>query len=795
MNEIEGYNFPRQKLARSAKNKTWGKNMIDSIIKLSRVYNNQSQPYVTNKKVNYDLYNGIINNSDFTYVTNPYGLDKNFPAKFTHYDIISAKIKLLEGEEIKRPFNFRAVAIDSESMSRFEQKEKEMIMQYMEAEFMAELQKQGIEITEEIQQQFQSLDEVKKYMTYDYSDIVEEFANHALRYLLKEQNLIYKFNKGWKDALIAGEEIYWVGIINGEPIVEVVNPLEFDYDKDPDLDFVEDGQWALQIKWCTPSSVIDTYYEDLSDEDVRKIDAGNAGHMNSTLDISHPGSDVNYQRLKGVVLPLNNSVVNQRNRSYNGYIRVVRCEWKSLRKIGFLTYFDENMEEQEMIVDETYVVKKELSEKVEWKWVSEVWEGTRIADDIYVNIQPKINFMQSIDNPFKCKLGFIGLAYSSRNSISTSLVDTLKPIQYLYNIIMYRMELEIAKAKGKKMVMDIAQIPRSQNIDMEKWLYYFDSMGLAFINSFEEGKGKFAGQTPNFNQYSSIDMSLSQSVGQYLEILSKLEQMVGDISGVSKQREGSISSYETVGNVERAVVQSSHITEKHFYEHNQIKKNVLTYLIECAKTAWEKSKKIQYIMDDAQRVLINIDAEIFSNADFGVYMTDSAKDMKVLDDLKGLAQIALQSNRAKLSDMVTILKSESITEVENKILQSEQQMMEEQNAMAKQQNETNSQAEQARLQFEYEKMDREDQNKELDRQNKIDVAQITSFIGQADQDIDDNGVPDQLEIAKLVQQDRMQDKEFKHEKDMKSIDIKEAEKDRAAKLREARIKKAQTNKK
>ena len=200
-------------------------------------------------------------------------------------------------------------------------------------------------------------------------------------------------------------------------------------------------------------------------------------------------------------------------------------------------------------------------------------------------------------------------------------------------------------------------------------------------------------------------------------------------------------------------------------------------------------------MDDAQRVLINIDAEIFSNADFGVYMTDSAKDMKVLDDLKGLAQIALQSNRAKLSDMVTILKSESITEVENKILQSEQQMMEEQNAMAKQQNETNAQAEQARLQFEYEKMDREDQNKELDRQNKLEVAQITSFIGQADQDIDDNGVPDQLEIAKLVQQDRMQDKEFKHEKDMKSIDIKEAEKDRAAKLREARIKKAQANKK
>ena len=795
MNNIEGYNFPRQKLARTAKTETWGKEMVDSIIKLSRVYNSQSQPDAVNKKVNYDLYNGIINNSDFTYVTNPYGLDKNFPAKFTHYDIISSKIKLLEGEEIKRPFNFRAVAIDSESMSRFEQKEKAMIMEFMEAEFMAELQKQGIEINEEVQQQFQSLAEVKKYMTYDYTDIVEVFANHALKYLLKEQNLIYKFNKGWKDALIAGEEIYWVGIINGEPVVEVVNPLEFDYDKDPDLDFIEDGQWALQIKWCTPASIIDTYYNDLSESDVKKIDAGNGTSSNSMLDIEHPGSDVNYKRLQGVVLPINNATLNQGSKGYNSYIRVVRCEWKSLRKIGFLTYFDENMEEQEMIVDETYKPKQELGEKVEWAWVNEVWEGTRIGSDIYVNIQPKINYMQSIDNPFKCKLGFIGLAYSSRNSISTSLVDNLKPIQYLYNIIMYRMELEIAKAKGKKMVMDIAQIPRSQNIDMEKWLYYFDSMGLAFINSFEEGKGKFAGQTPNFNQYTAVDMSLSQSVGQYIEILNKLETMVGDISGVSKQREGSISSYETVGNVERAVVQSSHITEKHFYEHNQIKKNVLTALIECAKNAWEKSKKIQYIMDDAERILINIDSEIFCNSDFGVFMTDSAKDMKVLEDLKGLAQIALQSNRAKLSDMITILKSDSISEVENKIKLSEQELAQEQAQQGQDQLRANQEAENARLEFEYEKLDREDLNKELDRQNKIEIAQISSFIGQQDQDLDDNGVPDQLEIAKLIQQDRMQEKEFKHEKDMKQIDIKEAEKDRAAKLREARIKKQQSKQK
>ena len=786
----EGYNFPRQKLPRTAKGEKWGKQMIDDIIKLSNVYNNQSHPTVTNKKVNYDLYNGIINHADFTYVTNPYGLDKNFPARFTHYDIISTKVKLLEGEEIKRPFNFRAVAVDSDSISRFEKKEKDLILQYLEAEFMKELQAQGIEITEEVQQQFHNMDEIKKYMQYDYTDLTEEFANHALKYLVKEQNLVYKFNKGWKDALIAGDEIYWVGIVNGEPVVEVVNPIEFDYDKDASLDYIEDSQWALQIKWCTPSSVIDTYYNDLTQDQVKRIDAYSAGVTGTTPDIAHPGSDVNYQRLSGIVLPISSDIQDQDGRQKNlGYIRVVRVEWKSLRKIGFLTYFDENMEEQEMIVDETYVPKKDLGETVEWKWVTEVWEGTKIGEDIYVNIQPKINFSQSLDNPFKAKLGFIGLSYSSRNSRSTSLVDVLKPIQYLYNIIMYRLELEIAKAKGKKMIMDVAQIPRSQNIDLEKWMYYFDSVGIGFINSFEEGKGKFEGQTSNFNQFTAVDMSLSQSVGQYIEILSKLEQMVGDISGVTKQREGSISTHETVGNVERSVVQSSTITEKQFYEHTQVKRNVLTALLEVAKVAWEKSKKIQYVLDDAQRMILNIDSELFSNADYGVFVTDSGKDLRVLDELKSLAQVALQSNRAKLSDMITILKSDSIAEVENKIRQSEGELQQEQMAQGQQQLQAQQEAEQARLQFEYEKMDREDMNKQLDRENQIEIAQIKSFTNQMDQDSDDNGIPDQLELAKFVQEERMQDKELKHEKEMKAIDVKEAEKDRQNKLKEARLKK------
>ncbi len=47
---------------------------------------------------------------------------------------------------------------------------------------------------------------------------------------------------------------------------------------------------------------------------------------------------------------------------------------------------------------------------------------------------------------------------------------------------MLKQEKKIKANTGKKMVMDIAQIPRSEGIDLDKWMYMFDNLGIAFIN-------------------------------------------------------------------------------------------------------------------------------------------------------------------------------------------------------------------------------------------------------------------------------------------------------------------------
>jgi len=736
------YSFPRQKLSRAKKDEDWGKQNVDFIISLSTSHTlSAGYNSFAKKQVNYNLYNSIIDKEDFTYVTNPYGLKEEFPGRLENYNIITPKLKLLEGEEIKRPFNFRIVAVNQDAVSQMQEKQKGMILQHLESELVGMLQQQGVNV-QNPEQKPQTPEQVQKYSTYSMNDIRELTANRLAEYLIKQQNLEYKFNKGFKDSLITAEEFYYVGIENGDPICETVNPLDFDYDKNPDKDFIEDSQWAAHTKYCTPSEVLDVYGSDLTDTEVDQLDTGTTGVAGQTRLSEGPST--------GPIIPITYTRPSFDHTHRNGYVRVTRVEWKSMRKIGYLTSYDpQTLEKIETIVDETYVPVKENGEEVEWLWISEVWEGTKIGNGIYTRIKPKTVQYRSIDNPSQCKLGYVGAIHNGRNSTPTSLIDLVKHHQYLYNVIMYRMELEIAKAKGKKMVMDIAQIPRSQGIDVEKWMYYFDTIGVAFINSFEEGKGKFQGQTSSFNQFAGIDMTLSQSVGQYIHILEKIEDMASELMGVTRQRLGAISSSETVGGVERSVTQSSHVTEPLFYLHNEVKKNVLTQLIECAKIAYPEGKKINYILDDMGRMMLTIDSE-FINADYGIFVTNGAKEVKALEDLKALANQAISSGMITLKEAATIITSQSLSQVDNIIVQGEQAKQAETQAEQQQAQQLQQQKEQAIIQAQDHLQDRLDQREVLKGEIQKEVAAIQAIGYAKDTDINSNGIPDVFESQKLA---------------------------------------------
>lgn len=465
---------------------------------------------------------------------------------------------------------------------------------------------------------------IAKYMDKDYKDVVENTAYHTLMYLREKLNIDNEFIKGWKDALIGGYEVYYCGVLNAEPYMERVNPIYFSFDKSPDLEFIEDGAWCCRKMRMPIAEVYDRYYDKLEEKDLTKLEEMVSAVPGRNRGEHGPVDDFQGIRLHYYDNPIYDS-------TGKGCVNVWHCCWKSFKKIYYVTVLDEAGQPQVEMVDETYQkIGTEVS--VEPDWIVEVWEGYRAGDDLYFGIQPVEYQHVSIDNPNSQKLPYCGAVYSATNSKPRSLVSILKPLQYMYIVLWYRLELAIARDKGKVVNMDITQIPKSMGITPERWMHYLSSVGVNFINPYEEGwniPGREGGKPSQFNQLTALDLTMSNVIAEYIQLMDKIEQLAGTISGITEQRQGAVSASELVGNVERSVVQSSHITEPLFWVHNQVKRRVLNMLINTAKGAWEDTgkQKLSYIFDNGERAFLDITPKFYYE-DMDVFVSDTSKDLE-----------------------------------------------------------------------------------------------------------------------------------------------------------------------
>lgn len=757
-------NFPQQKLPLKKKDEQWQHDCVNYIIGEGNVVSGGMQKTrFSELQTYYDLYNSIFDEKDFKRITNPFKVSDGFPATPQDFNIIRPKVDLLIGEETKRPFNFRVVRTSQEATSDLMDQEKEMLIQYMMSAIMGRM---SPEEQQQFQQQLQSgeimpPEEIGKYMRRDYKDVIENTAYHSLMYIREKCGIDNEFIKGWKDGLIAGQEVYYVGVQNGDPYMERVNPVYFSFDQSPDLEFIEDASWCCRKMRLPVAEVYDRYHDKLSEKDLDKLNEMLTGRPSNDLGEKDPVDNFNHIQMH----IYDNPVFDQKTR-HN--INVWHCCWKSFKKIKYVTFQDENGDAQIEIVDEFYKpVGTEIG--IDEDWIVEVWEGYRAGSDLYFGIQPVAYQHISIDQPDSQKLPYCGAIYSNTNSKPRSLVSILKPLQYMYIVLWYRLELAIARDKGKVINMDITQIPKSMNITPDRWMHYLSSVGVNFINPYESQwgiPGREGGKPATFNQITSLDLTMSNVIAEYIQLMDKIEQLAGTITGITEQRQGAISTSELVGTVERSVLQSSHITEPLFWVHNQCKKHVLTMLLNTAKGVWEESgkKKLQYVFDNGERAFLAITKQFYYE-DMDVFVSDTSKDAENIAKLQQLIQPAMQ-NGASLLEAAEVLTNDNFNIIKQKLkdmqdhqdqLQQQQQEAQQQQAMQLQQ--MQNEAKEQELMLKEAEMDLQRYKIDADNQTKIAVAEISTYRGTEDKDINMNGIPDPMEIAKDATQQRKIDSE------------------------------------
>ena len=802
---ISAKSLPQQKIPDSKKNETWGKDCVDACESLVLFQNEGLRQSRLNKKINYNLVAGVFDQRDMERVMNPYNLkNASFPLSPKNYPITNPKLQALKGEELKRRFDWKVSVVNEDAVSDIENQQKEYIQNVLVEIVQAEIQGKGL--SEEAAQL--KLAEAQKYVNFEMQDMRELTATRLLKYYTDYLNLKELFNRGWDDVMIAGEEIYAIDEVAAEPQIRKCNPMNTYFLTSPDNNYIDKCDIIVEEHYWPAGTVIDMFYEKLTPKDIDKLERRNNHIASDKTNLINYGpapvftSDPYTQDM----INTDNLFLNQYGGDFdnNGNVRVVKSTWKSFRRIGILTYYNHETSEQlKKYVHEDYTPNHLEGESIKYIWISEYWEGWKLANEIYLGIQPKSIQFRNLNNISECSSGYVGTIYNTNSSKVQSLFDMMKPYQYLYNAYMYRTELAMIKSIGKIGVLDLSQIP--DWMDTEMWIHYAMNMGWAVTDSFKEGKkgaaqGKLAGSMSG--QAKEIDLDQSKYIQAQFQMLNYIESQLDKITGISQQRTGLVEASQGLGVTQQAAAASANITEALFFMHDQTKVRVYKTLLETVKYCFKDkgNVKIRYILDDMSAQVLNVDGELINECEYGLKISNAVNDLENIQMLKEATKIALQTGAVDIIQMMDVFSNDSTASIKRKLEKSikEKQQQAAQAGQAEQQAEQtlkqmDIQLKQAELEQERYLKERELEIKQYDidsrDQTKIQIAEISAYAfdeGPNTADISsaadtalkqqdilnkqyDSATKAMIEKNKLAQEKELKEKELSQkEKEMKS---------------------------
>jgi hypothetical protein len=791
-----------------ANNYEWARAKMDYFANQYNYYNERKEKF----KINYELFNGRMDFDSYLdtgkVISTELGVDipemEFNKSDFIHFPILQNVLNDLEGEEIKRPFNLRVVTTSSNSESVRQKTRKELLIEntskIVKEKLLRKIQVENAKKLEEakanmdptldpeyvkkLEELQQSLDaqveenlqrmtppEVETYMANNFKLPEEKLTDEILQYHIRTDRLKAVFDKGWKDVIITGEEIYWTGEWNGKPIIKACNPLYFNYSKSKDIDYLDEADWCTYDEYLSIYEIYQHFGNILGEEEREVLDK-----YESTL--NSPSDSKVWEIIPNAIMNPTNaettpSWLDPWQDDYNDNyktrrIRVTHVVWKTLKKIKYIFRLNENGTLEKNIVDETYVFNKATDIKQETLWIPEYWHGYKIFTNpkIYLKIEPIPNQYRDIDNPFQIRGPYTGTVYSARNSAPISITDLGKPWQFLYNVIVNQI-IEIMKTDIGNILLGLQeQIPK--DLTPTQWMTYIKKFKVALISASRDGDLRSMGIDPQY--WKTINLSHTQDIAQKINLLDYIERKMTQSMSYNPNRLGMQSPYESVGNNQQNLIQSSNQTEKWFYMHNYVKERTTENFIEICKVIYKDNPlKASYILSDLSVATLNTELVEFANYNYKVYITNTLKDTQVINELKSLIQPIIQNSNGDLRVISEILTSENATEIKNIInrLQEEKETREAQ--MQKAQQDQQMQMQQMQIQAQQQKMAFDKQIADDKNATTIKAADISASRFAMINDINQNKENDLLELEKLKEQNSLKN-ELEAEK-LKQIEL------------------------
>jgi hypothetical protein len=729
------YFYPKQFISKKEKeSEHWVKSTLDYFANIAFAQYKQNVSF----RKNYRLFNGDFNFEDYNnsaeiqemvqYLSDIPEQDPEIPQHLRHYSIVTPPINQLKGELNNRPHKYKVKAVDDEAVNETIDFRTNLIKDFFLQNLSASLEGQEIspEQRMEMEQQIQN-------QILDYTSTAEEWGNKLLNALKYTFNFKDKSQQSFLDFLVTGKEFHHFYPDNSRIgfNYKVENPSNVWYLANRNAQTTNDC-WAIgTIEVLSMTEIVDRY--NLTGEEVEHLNEKSLQNLRnneySPLAPALPDpNDPLWQLTFENVGDFANGGIDTNVFSFNSQhaFTVITCYWQSKKRIFKRTFLDEDGYQQEMFVSEDYKFDKEIGDiTLEEIWINEWWRGVKIGADIYIDVEP----LEFID-----KSPIVGIINTSRNVQGKSLLDLLKPYQVLYNICMNQLWELLEKEIGVVFLGDLKVVPRKDSQDpIETMLWNARNRGTLLIDTSIENTGGAV----QFNQFSRLDLTRSAEIQVRIQLAQQLRQEAYQLIGITQQRLGNVQASEAATVNNNALQQSFAQTETWFAFHDSVLREVYQTILEVAQyiELQKPSSTLNYLNSELENVFLRITNNELLHELF-VFVTSYAEDKQTLDQLKQLAQPAMQ-NGAELSEMLDLFTADSERSL-RKTLQDVQKrkeaILDQQNAVQQQQLQQQQEQFQMKMQMDQQQQmqdaQREDMNKELDRQNRLEVEKLRGIASE-----------------------------------------------------------------
>jgi hypothetical protein len=660
------------------------------------------------------------------------------------YNLLRPEIQWLMGKKLERPMEYTVMAMNSDS-ENLKEKEKLKMMQSLMQKLNSAPEGMEQEVKKEVEKHFYEF-------VNSYRDVRAIEKQKGLDYVVQEQRLKEVIMELWKDWNIAGEAYSYVEVRNEDVKVRRISPYQIDFHETDQSKYVEDSDWVVCVYEMSPNEILDMFYEDLTEEEVKRLD-------------DHAGQHAFYSVFNSYYSRNSKSAMEQLQA--RNIIEVIHTQFKAFKPIYILTYIDEFGQEMEDVVDESFKLSKEMKD-MGWllnkRWVSEAWELWLIDGEIYKRIRPIPQQRNMVNNYSTCKLSYNGKKFSNTHADNVSIMELGMPLQIMYVILWFRLENLIAKSRGAMAVIDINSIPNGEGkigFTPSDFLFYSDALGLMVLDLAQEGVNP--GTSIN-NAVSKVDTGMLEMAQQYLQLMEACKMQWEQLTGITRQAKGQTMASEGLGVTQSSVYQATSITEYIFEEFERFEERLFTQITDMTTFAWLNGKKAVLLRDNGSLEYLNIDPVQYVNTEAQVFVRSNAEFRKIdqlrqaaiqtagnKGDLETIAKVIKATNFAKLEGILAEMKDK-----EQKYIMEQQQQQQEGAANVEQVKAEAAQKLQ-QLQQDYEmfkhQLEIEKINVEYDRKERIELIkgqmEQNAFAGSSD--LNGDGQLDALELAGKMQ--------------------------------------------